>query len=221
MQGIIAFFYWRGLAQSLDHSAVIKSQIIMKENPQKHAIAKESQEDRITNYGLTNNSQAYSKLLEFFIGELQDIYWAETKLVETLPKMAAAATTEKLRAAFTDHLTVTQKHLARLEMAFSYLGETAQGKKCEAMSGIVEEGEVIMSETEEGSVTRDVGLILAGQKVEHYEIATYGALKQLAQTLNLREVAGLMQATLTEEKEADSLLTIIAESGINYSASEE
>lgn len=193
----------------------------MKENPEKHAIAKESQEDRVTNYGLTSESPAYSKLREFFVGELQDIYWAENKLVETLPKMAAAATTEKLRAAFTDHLTVTQKHMTRLEMAFSYLGEEAKGKKCEAMTGIVEEGESIISETEEGSITRDVGLVLAGQKVEHYEIATYGALKQLAQTLGEREVAGLMQATLTEEKEADSLLTIIAESGINYGAKAE
>lgn len=193
----------------------------MKENPEKIAIAKESQEDRVTNYGLTSESPDHSRLREFFLDELQDIYWAESKLVETLPKMAAAATAEKLKAAFTDHLTVTQKQVTRLEMAFSYLGEEAKGKKCEAMAGIVEEGEDIISETEDGSVTRDVGLILAGQKVEHYEIATYGALRQLAQTLGYREVAGLMQATLTEEKEADSLLTLIAESGVNYSAKTE
>ncbi len=193
----------------------------MKENPEKHAIAHESQVDRVTTFGLSEDSPHYSKLREFFIEELKDIYWAEQHLVATLPKMAAATTTEKLKAAFTDHLAVTQNHVKRLEMAFSYVGESAQAKKCEAMAGITEEGESIIAETEDGSITRDVGLVLAAQKVEHYEIATYGGLKQLAQTLNLREVAGLLQATLTEEKEADSMLTLIAESGINYGAKSE
>ncbi len=193
----------------------------MKENPQKHAIAEESQQDRVTTFGLTEDSPHYSKLREFFVEELKDIYWAEQHLIATLPKMATATTTEKLKAAFTDHLAVTQNHVKRLEMCFSYLGEEATAKKCEAMAGITKEGEDIIEETEAGSITRDVGLVLAAQKVEHYEISTYGGLKQLAQTLNQREVAGLLQATLTEEKEADSLLSLIAESGINYAAKSE
>jgi ferritin-like metal-binding protein YciE len=195
--------------------------INMKENPQKHDIANESQEDRVTTIGLTSEAPIDSKLREFFVEELKDVYWAEQHLVATLPKMEAAATTEKLRAAFADHLIVTQKHVTRLQDAFSLISEEAQAKKCEAMAGITKEGEEIIDETEAGSVTRDVGLIMAAQKVEHYEIATYGGLKQLAQTLGYRDVAGLLQATLTEEKEADSLLTLIAESGVNYGAKSE
>ena len=193
----------------------------MKENPEKLAIAKESQEDRIPNYGLSEGTVTYGKLHELFVSQLEAIYWAECKLVETLPKMATAASAEKLRAAFTDHLAVTKKHVKRLEMAFSYLGVPTNGKTCIVMSGLVQAGDDIIAATDDGSATRDVGLVLAGQKVEHYEIASYGSLKQLAQSLGLREIAGLMQATLVDEKEADSLLTLIAESGINYDSKNE
>lgn len=193
----------------------------MKENPQKHEMASEAQEDRMDLSGLTFEAPVNSKLREFFIEELQDIYWAEQHLVATLPKMEAAATSEKLRAAFADHLTVTRNHVARLEDAFSLLGETAEAKKCEAMAGITKEGEEIIADTEKDTITRDVGLILAAQKVEHYEISTYGGLAQIAITLGYRDVAGIMQATLREEKEADSLLSLIAESGINYGAKSE
>ena len=175
----------------------------------------------------TNNSSEVasdvveSALNELFIDELKDIYWAEKHLVKTLPKMAKAATSEELKNAFNDHMEVTKTHVSRLEQVFDLLGEKAQAKKCEAMEGITKEGESIIEDTEEGTSTRDVGLILAAQKVEHYEISTYGGLAQLATTLGLNDVADLLNQTLAEEKEADESLTGIAENNINYEAAEE
>src|SRR6476620_8817380 len=151
-----------------------------------------------------------SMLKSFFEDELKDIYWAEKNIVKALPKMKKAATSEQLQQAFEEHLQQTQTHVERLEQAFEILGKKAQAKKCDAMAGIIEEGNGIVGETEKGTATRDVGLILAAQKVEHYEIATYGGLAQLATTLGLDEVAGLLKQTLGEEKETDALLTEIA-----------
>jgi ferritin-like metal-binding protein YciE len=108
-----------------------------------------------------------------------------------------------------------------LEQVFEKLGKKAIGKKCEAMEGITKEGEGIIEETEKGTATRDVGLILAGQKVEHYEIATYGGLVQLAKTLSHNDIARILEQTLSEEKEADELLTSVAENNVNYEAAEE
>ena len=162
-----------------------------------------------------------SKLQEFFAGELKDIYWAEKHLVTSLPKMKKAAASKELQNAFGDHLETTKGHVARLEEVFGLLGKKPQAKKCDAMAGILEEGKGIIEETDAGTATRDVGLILAGQKVEHYEIATYGGLAQLARTLGYDEAADLLEATLAEEKEADGLLTEIAENNVNYEASEE
>ena len=162
-----------------------------------------------------------SMLLEFFQDELKDIYWAEKKLVSTLPKMHKAATSPKLKSAFMEHLTVTKGQVTRLEKVFSLVGKKAQAKKCEAMAGIVKEGEEIIEDTEKGTATRDVGLILAAQKVEHYEIATYGGLADLANNLGLANVAKLLHATLEEEKHADSALSNVARSHVNYAASVE
>jgi ferritin-like metal-binding protein YciE len=162
-----------------------------------------------------------SMLKEFFTDELKDIYWAEKHIVTTLPKMQKAATSEELKNAFETHMEQSQTHVTRLEQAFELLGEKAQAKKCDAMAGIIEEGKGIIEETEKGTATRDVGLILSAQKVEHYEISTYGGLAQLATTLGLIEVADLLRQTLQEEKETDKLLTQIAESGVNYEAAEE
>ncbi|HEX4852453.1 MAG TPA: ferritin-like domain-containing protein, partial [Puia sp.] len=147
--------------------------------------------------------------------------WAEKHLVKTLPKMQKAATTDELKSAIEDHWEVTKTHVERLEQAFEILGEKAQAKPCEAMEGITKEGEGIINETMEGSATRDVGIILAAQKAEHYEISTYGGLAQLAMTLGLSEVASLLSSTLQEEKEADIKLTEIAENNINYEAAHE
>jgi ferritin-like metal-binding protein YciE len=159
-----------------------------------------------------------SMLEEFFVDEIKDIYWAEKHLVKTLPKMQKAATSPQLQKAFADHLETTTKHVSRLEKAFDLLGHKPQAKKCDAMEGITTEGASIIEETEKGTSTRDVGLILAGQKVEHYEISTYGGLAQLAHTLGHDDVAKLFETTLAEEKEADELLTSIAEDGVNYNA---
>ncbi len=162
-----------------------------------------------------------SMLKGFFEDELKDIYWAEKNIVKALPKMQKAATSEKLQQAFEEHLQQTQIHVERLEQVFEILGKRAQAKKCDAMAGILEEGNGIVGETEKGTATRDVGLILSAQKVEHYEIATYGGLAQLAKTLGLDDVAGLLEETLEEEKETDACLREIAESDINYAAAEE
>ncbi len=173
-----------------------------------------------TNYkaGIATDDSA---LKSFFIDELKDIYWAEKHIVSTLPKMQKAATSEELMQAFQTHTEQSQTHVTRLEQVFELLGEKAQAKKCDAMAGIIEEGKGIIEETEQGTATRDVGLILAAQKVEHYEIATYGGLSQLATTLGLTDVAGILKQTLQEEKETDELLTQIAESSVNYEAAEE
>ena len=162
-----------------------------------------------------------SMLEDFFKDELKDIYWAEKHLVKTLPKMQKAATSEELKKAFADHLETTKEHVSRLEQVFSLLGEEAKAKKCDAMEGITKEGESIIEDTEAGTATRDVGLILAGQKVEHYEISTYGGLAQLARTLSHDDVAEILETTLQEEKEADELLTSVAENSINYEAATE
>ena len=162
-----------------------------------------------------------SKLEAFFHDEIKDIYWAEKKLVQTLPKMAKAATSEELRNAFTEHLAQTKEHVTRLEKVFDLLGHKPQAKKCDAMEGITEEGASIIEDTEDGTSTRDVGLILAGQKAEHYEIATYGGLAQIAKTLGHNDVAKILETTLQEEKKTDETLTQLAESGVNQDASEE
>ncbi len=162
-----------------------------------------------------------SLLQELFLDSLQDIYYAEKAITKALPKMQKAATSSELMDAFETHLQQTQQQITRLEQVFASIGEEPEGKKCEAIEGIIKEGETIMSETDEGTSTRDVGLILAAQKVEHYEIASYGGLRQLAVTLGYNEAADLLQQTLDEEKETDLLLTGIAENSINYQAAQE
>lgn len=160
-------------------------------------------------------------LKELFIEELRDIYWAEKHLTKALPKMKKAATSEELAAAFEDHLAVTETHIERVEQVFEILEMTARAKKCEAMEGLVKEAQNVMEELPKGSSVIDAGLIIAGQKVEHYEIAAYGSLVQLAKTMGENEIADLLQQTLDEEKQADQLLTELAVSGINITAENE
>ena len=159
-----------------------------------------------------------SALNELFIDELKDIYWAEKHLTSALPKMAKAATTDQLREAIQAHLSETENHVSRLEQVFEVIGEKVVAKKCEAMAGLIKEGEEIISGTKKGTLTRDAGIISAAQKVEHYEIASYGTLKTLASVLGYSEAAEILNATLEEEKKADDMLTKIAESTINQSA---
>lgn len=160
-------------------------------------------------------------LEDLFKDGLKDIYWAEKALTKALPKMQKAATSQELKDAMQDHLAVTQEQVARLEEVFELMGNKAQAKKCDAMAGLIEEANGIIEETEKGTFTRDVGIILAAQKVEHYEIASYGGLAQLARTIGLDDVAELLAETLAEEKEADELLTQIAENNINERAADE
>jgi ferritin-like metal-binding protein YciE len=162
-----------------------------------------------------------SKLEEFLHDELKDIYWAEKHLVKTLPKLQKAAGSSELQQAFAEHLEQTKEHVTRLENVFELLGHKAEAKKCDGMEGVTKEGEHIIEETEDGTATRDVGLILAAQKVEHYEIATYGTLARLARVLGKNEVADILEKTLGEEKVTDMNLTQIAESNVNYESSQE
>jgi ferritin-like metal-binding protein YciE len=162
-----------------------------------------------------------SMLEEFFLDEIRDIYWAEKHLTKALPKMERAATSEELQTAFADHLEVTREQVSRLEQVFEMLGEKPRGKKCDGMEGLVKEAESVIEDTEAGTSTRDVGLIISAQKVEHYEIAAYGGLAQLAKTLGKEDIAAILGEILEEEKEADELLTNLAESGVNASATQE
>lgn len=165
-------------------------------------------------------SDAAEGLRDLFIDSLKDIYWAEKALTKALPKMAKNATSENLITAINNHLTVTEGQIERLEQVFEILGEKAAAKKCDAMEGLIKEGESIMEETQEGPV-RDAGIIAASQKIEHYEIASYGTLAAFALTLEEDDAAALLQQTLEEEKEADTILTEAAYNTINFDASEE
>ena len=170
--------------------------------------------------GASGTSEDAAKgLRELFVEELKDIYWAEKALTRAIPKMIKNATAQELIDALTDHLEVTQGHVTRLEQVFAAIGEKAVAKKCEAMDGLTKEAEEIMKDTEKG-VVRDAGIISAGQKVEHYEIASYGTLAAFAKTLGEDEAVSLLQQTLEEEKEADEKLSEIADT-INVEADQQ
>lgn len=162
-----------------------------------------------------------SPLHKFFVSALKDIYYAENAIIEALEKMQEAATTDELKDAFEDHQLQTQKHVKRLEKVFKLIDEEPEKKECKAIKGIIEEGEEVIKSTEEGSATRDAALIMAAQKVEHYEIATYGGLAQLAITMGHDKAADLLEKTLQEEEDTDYLLTEIAETSINFDAEQE
>ncbi len=160
---------------------------------------------------------AAKDLSDLFEDSLKDIYWAEKALTKALPKMMKNATDEKLKAAIEKHLEETQTHVSRLEESFQMMGKKAQAKKCDAMQGILDEGDSIIEETEPGSV-RDAGIIAASQKVEHYEIATYGTLAAFAKILEENDVLKNLLATLEEEKKCDELLTSLADVNLNSKA---
>jgi len=162
-----------------------------------------------------------SEFHEFFVDEIKDIYWAEKHLVKALPKLKKAATSPELAAAFDQHTQETNSHIATLEQVFELLGEKAQAKKCDAMEGLLAEATSIIEDTDKGTLIRDAGLILAAQKVEHYEIATYGTLVVFARNMGQSEVADLLQGTLDNEKATDVILTEIAVNSINEPAAAE
>lgn len=160
-------------------------------------------------------------LHEFFLDGLKDMYYAENTLVEALKKMEKEATSKELKKAFKDHRSQTEKHYSTLEKVFKSLGEEPEEKKCKAMDGLIKEAEEIIKDTDAGTMTRDAALIMAAQKVEHYEIASYGGLAQLAKTMEHTKAKELLGQILEEEKQTDMLLTEIAENAINNEAEEE
>jgi len=162
----------------------------------------------------------FNSLQDVLTDCVRDLYNAENQLVKALPKMAKAAESDELRTAFEEHLGQTEGHVERLERVAEELGIKAKGKTCHAMKGLIEEGQEIISHTGDAAA-KDAALIAAAQKVEHYEIAGYGAARTFARALGEDKVADLLQQTLDEEGAADKKLTAIAESGLNQEAAEE
>ncbi len=158
-----------------------------------------------------------SQLLQLFEDELKDIYWAEKALTKAIPKMINKATSPELVTALTNHLAETETQISRLEQIFESIDKKAVGEKCDAMNGLIKESETIMESCESGPM-RDAGIIAAAQKAEHYEIASYGTLRQFAETLGLAEAESLLLKTLNEEKAADQKLTEVAKNAINVEA---
>ncbi|MEO8713113.1 MAG: ferritin-like domain-containing protein [Parafilimonas sp.] len=152
----------------------------------------------------------------FFKDQLKDIYWAEKTLVKTLPAMHNASSSAELKKAFSSHLDQTKQHVEKLEKVFNMIGEKPEAVKCAAMAGILSEGEEIINETKSDTAQRDIGLIFAGQKAMHYGIATYGGLNYLAKKLGKDDVADLLHKILNDTKDADELLTQVAEQNISY-----
>lgn len=156
-------------------------------------------------------------LHDLFLNELRDLYDAEKRLVKTLPKMAEASSTPELRDAIQEHLTQTQEHVVRLERIFAFVNEEPKSETCEGIKGIIDEGEDVTGDAKDPRV-RDAAIIGSAQKVEHYEIASYGTVRTYARILGLEEAATLLQQTLGEENEADKRLTGIAERQVNVQA---
>ncbi len=167
-----------------------------------------------------NAGMETSQLMKLFEDELKDIYWAEKALTKAIPKMIKNATSEELIEALQNHLEETREQVSRVEQVFESIGKKAVAKKCEAMEGLMKEAEGIMEDCEPGAMC-DAGIISAAQKVEHYEIASYGTLHKFAETLELTDAAELLAQTLEEEKNADEKLTEIAVATVNIEAAEE
>lgn len=156
-------------------------------------------------------------LNDLFLDTLKDIYYAEKQILKALPKMAKAASSDKLRAAFEKHFNETEGQVERLEEVFELIEKPARGRTCDAIQGILDEGKEIMDEYK-GCEALDAGMIAAAQAVEHYEISRYGTLKQWAQQLGLKDAVRLLDQTLQEEKKTDENLTSLAEASVNVSA---
>ncbi|WP_082489470.1 ferritin-like domain-containing protein [Pedobacter sp. Leaf176] len=164
------------------------------------------------------NKKDRTDFIKFFTDELKDIYWAEKHLALALPKLQLAATSPELAAALERHAAETRFHIETLEQVFTLIGEKAVAKKCDAMEGLLNEADGVMANTDKGSMLRDAALILAAQKIEHYEIATYGTLIVFAEKIEIKGIAALLMITLENEKETDAALTAIAEASVNEAA---
>lgn len=157
------------------------------------------------------------KMEDLFLEQIEDLYDAEKRLIKALPKMAQASTSPELRTAFQNHLRETETHVQRLDRVFKSVGKDAKAKTCDAMKGLISEGETVIDEIDE-SVLRDAGLIAAANRVEHYEMAAYGSARTFAEALGHQEAASELTATLEEEKKADETLTRIATTSVNRQA---
>lgn len=165
----------------------------------------------------SKSTKSEKDLSDLFLDTLKDIYYAERKILKTLPKMARAAQSPDLKAAFEKHKEETESHVERLQQVFELLGKRAQGKTCDAIEGIVSEGEDIIEEFK-GTPALDAGLVSSAQAVEHYEMTRYGTLKRWAEVLGMNDVAKLLQQTLDEETKTDKALTGLADASVNEMA---
>jgi ferritin-like metal-binding protein YciE len=177
--------------------------------------------ERIANFFGGTDTETQEGLQSLFVNELKDIYYAEKQAIDALGEQADASTTDEVRNAFLMHQNETRNQVSRLEQVFNSIGIDIEEGSCDAIDGLVDDAQRIVSNTDSGSLTRDAGLIIAGQKIEHHEIAAYGSVVTLAQVLGYQEAARLLQQTLDEEKNADKKLTILAESFINNRAASE
>ena len=184
----------------------------MKNSPKKTDEDREEAKDTSSSIGMHS-----SLLFKLFEDELKDIYWAEKALIKAIPKMIKKATSDELIDALTSHLTETEEHVKRVEQVFESISKKPVAKKCEAMTGLLKEAVEIMESCEEGAMC-DAGIIAAGQKVEHYEIASYGTLRQFAETLELTEATELLEQNLNEEKAANEKLSEVAVNVVNEAA---
>lgn len=177
--------------------------------------------ERISNFFSGNDTDTQEGLRGLFVTELQNIYYAEKQAVDALGEQADASTTDEVRSAFLQHQEETRNQISRLEQVFTSIGVDAEEGSCAAIDGLADDAQSIVSNTESGSLTRDAGLIIAGQMIEHHEIAAYGSVATLAKVLGYNEAARLLEQTLEEEKNTDKKLTSLAESFINNRAASE
>lgn len=162
-----------------------------------------------------------SKFHQMFMSELKEVYWTEKKLIDALKEMEGAANSSRLADAFREHCEQTKRHAERVEHIFERMEAPAEEAEDESVKGMIEEARKVVSGTEGDSMVRDAALIIAAQKIEHYEIAAYGSLRTLARTMEHNQAAEMLDTTLEEEKETDRSLTELAESFVNVEASEE
>ena len=198
-----------------------KAETKRKDVAETKADTKNAKESKSADTADVKSKKQGSEFRDFFIDELKDILWAEKALLKVLPKMRKAATGKELASSFDAHLSETEEQISTLEQVFEMMGEKPKTKKCDAMEGLISETESIISDTEKGSAIRDAGLILAAQKVEHYEIATYGTLAAFADAMQETKVAKLLRSILRDEKKSDKTLTLLALESDNKDASEE
>lgn len=198
-----------------------KEDVKAKADTKKKDAAEKTAETKTSAKSNAKDKKQGAEFRDFFVDELKDILWAEKALLKALPKMRKAATGKEVAASFDSHLSETEAQIATLEQVFELMGEKPATKKCDAMEGLISEAESIISDTDKGTAIRDAGLILAAQKVEHYEIATYGTLAAFADAMEEQKVAKLLRSILRDEKKSDKTLTVLALESVNEEASEE